>query len=354
MAGPPLPAGGPLGPRVVTRQGSNLMLNGQPHRFTGINAFQLATDWSVNAGCGTQVAEMDEFFASLRPNSMVRFWAFQSMATNTRTGAPDFSAIDRVVQAAERNGQHLVLTLSNQSGTCDDAHWRDQAWYDGGYMRAWNDDGRNLAPLSYWDWMRTVVARYRTSPAVGIWELVNEPEPSNCPGGARGDACYPRLTCPPGANQSLRRFFDQVGGELKRIDPVHPLASGVIGSGQCGMRDGGFSLVHASPAIDVATFHDYGHDAEPVPQALGERLREAQALGKPLVDEEVGMNANATGPCTSLSARRDLMSAKMNAGFSAGISGFMAWVWNEGDRGTCNHGLFDGDPVLSLLREARP
>jgi hypothetical protein len=44
----------------------------------------------------------------------------------------------------------------------------------------------------------------------------------------------------------------------------------------------------------------------------------------------------------------------MNAGFSAGISGFMAWVWNEGDRSTCNHGIFDGDPVLSMLREAKP
>ena len=52
---------------------------GCPRVFTGYNAYQLATDWGTNAGCGgmATTAQIDAFFASLRPDSLVRFWAFQ-------------------------------------------------------------------------------------------------------------------------------------------------------------------------------------------------------------------------------------------------------------------------------------
>ena len=62
--------------------------------FTGFNAYQLATDWGTNAGCGgmATTAQIDAFFGSLRPNSLVRFWAFQgTMATNVHTGQLDWA-----------------------------------------------------------------------------------------------------------------------------------------------------------------------------------------------------------------------------------------------------------------------
>ena len=61
--------------------------------FTGFNAYELATDWGTNAGCGgmATTAQIDTFFGSLRPDSLVRFWAFQgSMATNVNTGQLDW------------------------------------------------------------------------------------------------------------------------------------------------------------------------------------------------------------------------------------------------------------------------
>ena len=67
---------------VVTRRGTQLFLHGRPYEFTGINAYELATLWGTNAGCGAQVETpaLDSFFGSLRPDSMVRFWAFQHFA----------------------------------------------------------------------------------------------------------------------------------------------------------------------------------------------------------------------------------------------------------------------------------
>src|SRR5579863_8640944 len=65
----------------VTVQGTQLYLNGQPYQFTGVNAFNLGTYAGANAGCGGQVNDLDAFFSQLRPNSMVRVWAFQGGIT---------------------------------------------------------------------------------------------------------------------------------------------------------------------------------------------------------------------------------------------------------------------------------
>jgi mannan endo-1,4-beta-mannosidase len=40
---------GPSG--VITASGEQLLLNRAPYRFVGYNAYELATDWGVNAGC---------------------------------------------------------------------------------------------------------------------------------------------------------------------------------------------------------------------------------------------------------------------------------------------------------------
>ena len=63
---------------------------GSPTKFTGVNAFELATAWGTNNGCGGMVspAQTAALFASLGPGSLVRFWAFQGdFATDVRTGA---------------------------------------------------------------------------------------------------------------------------------------------------------------------------------------------------------------------------------------------------------------------------
>src|SRR4051794_20349558 len=83
-------------PNVITRSGSTLMLHGHAYRFTGVNAYELGTFWSINAGCGPQLttAQLDSFFASLRPDSVVRFWAFQAQGVNKSTRRLDYTGLD--------------------------------------------------------------------------------------------------------------------------------------------------------------------------------------------------------------------------------------------------------------------
>src|SRR5438270_12739251 len=105
------PVASPTGsatPGFVGHRGTQLSLDGSPWRFTGANAYELATLWGVNAGCGDMVS---------------------------------------------------------------DGHWKDAAWYNGGYRRAFDDDGKGIAPASYWSYLHEIAARYRTSTTVAMWEL---------------------------------------------------------------------------------------------------------------------------------------------------------------------------------------
>jgi hypothetical protein len=351
--------GAPRDPNVITRSGTTLMLHGHAYRFTGVNAYELATYWNVNAGCGGQLTDLqlDQFFAGLRPDSVVRFWAFLALGVNKNTHRVDFTGIDRVFRAAERHGQRLIPVLTNQDGSCDDGHWKDPAWYSGGFKKAYSDDRRGLTPLAFSSWVNTVVARYRSSAALGMWEAVNEPESTNCTAGYLGNACYAHHPpCPEGGPAALRSFFDAIGSQVKRLDPKHLIASGVIGGGQCGAQGDQYKLVHASPYIDVATYHDYGSDAVALPgdpwNGMAVRLQQSQELAKPLITEEVGILSSpdrSTG-CVTPELRAGLLNNKLHGQIAAGARGFLVWNYGPTAVPGCSYDVAAGDPVLTTLR----
>ncbi|HSX10035.1 MAG TPA: cellulase family glycosylhydrolase [Candidatus Saccharimonadales bacterium] len=344
----------PISP-YVSAHGTNLYLNGTQYQFTGVNAFNLGTDPGINAGCGGSIADLDAFFSHLRPNSMIRMWAFQgTIATNVKTKQIDWTGLDRVVAAAQKDNIKLILVLGDQAGACDDGHWRDPAWYQSGYTQAINDYGNGLTPIPYLDYVKLIVTHYKSSTAVAMWEPINEPEAAGCQSG-QGTACYAHQTCnEPVATQAMRSFFDAVGGAIKSIDPNHLVASGVGGDGQCGAIYGDFQNIHAGSGIDVATYHDYDRNDQAMPgdpwNGLQERITQMKNLNKPLIIEEAGMIAgNNMSGCMSNSSRRDDFKAKMDAQFKSGIAGYMVWDLTGGDVKDCNYSIGDNDPTLTLL-----
>ena len=124
--------------------------------FTGVDAYEIGTEWGVNTGCGTEVpvAQLDQLFASLPPNSLVRFWAFQgSMATNVVTHQLDWAPLDRVFAEATLHHQRLIPVITDQSGDCDGGNWKGPQWYDGGFTQVSDDEvlscmGARPAPSS--------------------------------------------------------------------------------------------------------------------------------------------------------------------------------------------------------------
>lgn len=341
----------------VSAVGTKLYLEGEEYRFTGVNAYHLATLNGANAGCGGQENDLTGFMSKLRPFSVIRLWAFQGgQATNVTTRQIDWSGIDRVVNAAQQNNIKLILTLADQSGTCDDGHWKDLNWYLGGYKKPLNDLNNGLTPLSYLDYVKLIVYRYKDSTAIAMWEMINEPEASDCPAGFKGSACYQKQICPDEkkATKAMRSFFDTVGGTIKSIDKNHLISSGLLGDGQCGAIWENYQYLHQSDMIDVASYHDYQRDNEPLPgdqwNGLQKRLDQMKQINKPLIIGEVGIKAaNNSSECVSLTVRKDKLKSKMDAQFAAGIAGFLPWSFTNGKTVNCNYDIIDDDPVLKLL-----
>jgi mannan endo-1,4-beta-mannosidase len=346
----------------IKASGGQLVLNGVPQRVVGVNAYELATDWGTNAGCGPMLsnAQLNAFFASLPANSLVRFWAFQgSMAINIKTHQIDWAPLDRVFAAAAAHGQRLIVSLTDQGGTCDNGHWQDPSWYEGGFTNVFNSpsttDGRGLTPLSYWDYLQAIVTQFRSSPALGMWEPISEPEASTCPSKFEPVDCSGHQTCPNEevAAQALRHFFDVVGAEIHTLDPSHLVEDGMIGSGQCGTAGTDYQYVSASPGIDVLSYHDYyvgsallGGDPW---NGLGARFRQAAELDKPILGGEMGIEGGRGARCVSLRRRSREFSARMKAQIAAGSSGVLLWDWMPNRTARCSFDIAPGDPALRVM-----
>jgi len=342
LLSPPLPG--------VASVGTKLLLNGNRHVFTGVNAYELGTWWDVNPGCGSQVDNLDALFSAVPPHSLVRFWAFQSLAVNKHTHTWDFTALDRVFKAAAAHGDYLIATLSDQAGTCDGDYWHNDAWYKGGYRSLHESDGEGRNITSFYGWVNKVVPRYRDSAGLGMWELVNEPEPSNCASGYLGSQCFGHNPCPSDAATSLRSFFDVVGGRVHSLDSRHLVASGLIGKGQCGSAGSSYKYVSASNGVDVATYHDYGDDSQPpLPDDLVADLAMTKALGKPLLTEEAGMSAGSNGCAHSLPGRAAQVTTNIATQVSAGTAGYLAWDWTPAANTGCSLDIGPSDPLLAAL-----
>src|SRR5689334_22291967 len=191
----------------VYRSGRQLMLDGAPYRFVGFNAFGMA-------GCATGSRwtdeQLDAYFAQLPPASMSRTWAF------SRWG---IDALEHVVASAERNGQKIILSLAEAGNGCEEPA-KDDAWYQSGYQ------------AGYLPWVQQVVTEFKDSPAIGMWELINEP----------GHHSMVDAT-------TMKTFLDSVAGTIKGIDRYHLVESGAMAEYAPGFAD--FGLVHSGPNIDV-------------------------------------------------------------------------------------------------------
>jgi mannan endo-1,4-beta-mannosidase len=342
---------------VITSARGQLFLDGKPYHFLSVDASNAATLWSVNWGCSWQPsdADLDALFASLPPRTLVPFWATQAMAYNDHGEKRiDFTAIDRVFAAAGRHDQFVMPELETQQGYCSDGHWKDLSWYEGGYRSSFDDDGRGLEPLPYWQYIQLIVPRYRNSPALGMWELMVEPEAANC-SHAVGSGCYGHTVCPPGAAAALQSFFSTVGGEVKQLDPNHLISSGTIGGGQCGTAGPDWARVMSTRGVDVCSVHDYDDASLPISSGWQADIDACHGLGKPTIVGETGLDGSAAAGegCQTTAVRARSFERRIAAFLTAGVSGLAVWGWSgQTAAGGCGYGVALDDPLMEVLRSA--
>ena len=326
-------------PGFVGRSGTNLELDGQPYRFSGINIYNannLSGCWYA-MGSGSTLDESLSAISSTGGPKVMRAWFFQALAT--AGGARDWSAIDNTLAVAAAHGTRVIATLGNQWSDCDGpgggaGSYKDHAWYTGGYT-----EPDPAGTRSYRDWAAEIVDRYKNDPTILAWQLLNEAEVKPSEGSS----------CSPDAAVTLKDFADDVSGLIKSIDANHLVSLGTMGGGQCGAQGAEYQDVHDLATIDLCEYHDYGSPSTPMPgdqwNGLQVRVDQCNALDKPLFVGETGIRQE---DLPTLQSRANAFWAKFEAQFFAGIDGILVWAWNK-DGSVGSYDIGPSDPVLPLL-----
>lgn len=283
----------------VTREGKNLLLNGSAYKFVGFNAYGMT-------GCYPRAwtqEELDAYFQSIPPASMTRTWAFEKQKDN----------LDLVVTRAEANGQKIVMSLGNGLHNCeelgDDGAGRGAEWFQSGYKGA------------YLEWVKTTVAKYKDSPAVGMWEISNE--------GGHPDNIDVSI---------MKPYYDDVAAVIKGIDANHLVSTGALAEYTYG-GTANYEAIHSSPNIDVISFHEY--DGTGISDHFGAVQTVSNDLNKPIMVGETGVN-----DCEP--DRANILKAKFDGYLAGGASGVL--LWNRDLTGdSCGFGAIGPEDETSTM-----
>ncbi|MDQ2915481.1 MAG: fibronectin type III domain-containing protein [Chloroflexota bacterium] len=363
------PQAAPVSSSFVTRNGAQLLLDGQPFTFTGVNIYSANSDGSCGAGFSdAQLLEAFNALASGRRNVVVRAWFFQTLATTKWTGERDWTRFDRMLALARQTGVHVIATLTDQWGECGDggiSGYKTADWYRGGY--ATRDEALDTAYggggrwKPYREYAAEVAARYKDDPTIMAWQLINEAEvkaskgagcveaAAPAPSPTAGPFPSPSPTPPPIVTTSfsiLRDWAREVVGWVRFGDTNHLISLGTMGGGQCGAQYTEYEALHAIPEIDFCEYHDYSLATMPGDQwnGLQFRLDQCANLGKPLFVGETGIKPNDVGG--TLAARSALFDAKFSTQFAAGVVGEVMWNYGWIPSALDNYDIGPGDPAL--------
>jgi len=314
-------------PGFVGAEDGRLLLDGRRFRFVGVNVYSLASfpPGSGKYYCG--LAHGDQDVADIMREvagmggSVIRFSAYQAFTE----GGTDFSRLDFVIAEARRHGLRLILTLENQWADCTRGGYKYADWYRSGYLSPYGG-----YRLSFVDYVRQIVGRYRDEPVILMWQVMNEAESASRWG--LEDAA------------ALLAFAGDVTALIKSLDRRHPLSFGTSGVDPPGSGGVTYSTLAGLPAVDVVEAHDYGSERESWPADIRDALAAAGSAGKPFFIGEVGIQS----PPLSRAERAELIMNKLEAAWNADVDGVLVWSYRAGD-GT--HRDFDAaDPLADQIR----
>jgi hypothetical protein len=292
----------------VTRNGTQLLLNGQPYRMVGFGMWPMAVSSWCHPGNydGRSVADLPKYLADIGKTAphlnSIRVWFFQQFALNG--GSWDYSGFDACLSAADAAGFKVIACLEdNWSYERTQSHnpALDTAWFNGGYKNS----VLTKEKVPYRQYVQQVVTRYAGDPRISFWELGNE------------------------MNAITTSFADDVSGLIKSIDSAALVSTGGVGTS---------SSILALPTIDAGCYHyytDYGQTGwQSVQQA-------AASAGKPWYLGEYGVSTTGSARANSVSSLLSSVFADSN---SAGV---LYWQYSETGGDVFKVGA--GDPVLPVL-----
>ncbi len=179
-------SGGGSSSGFVTASGQNFMLSGKVFKFIGFDAYGMSGCYS---GSAWTTSQLDAYFSSLPAHGVTRLWAMQDYGTGP---------INAVLTEAAKYKQHVILTLSNESSTCDSGDGssgnKSDSYFQSGYEST-------LIP-----WINNIVPMFKNNKSILMWEIMNEPVESN--------------------ESTMKSFLQATSNAIREDDPNHLIAVG--------------------------------------------------------------------------------------------------------------------------------
>ncbi|KAG8759064.1 hypothetical protein FRC14_006779 [Serendipita sp. 396] len=318
---------GKVPPGFLTTKGTNFRLDNKNFAFVGSNSYWLPL---LTTKADVDLTLKDARKAGIK---VMRTWGFNAinatelptaLATdltyyqvwngtkfNMNYGKQGLERMDYVVKAAEKAGVKLILAFTNNWGGYGGMDLYVQ-WIrpDSRYHDAFYTDPAIIA--EYQRYVKIIVNRYKDSPAIAAWELMNEarclgdlPAGPNCPG-----------------KRLLTKWYRQQSDYIRKLDPYHLITTGGEGhffwdnppkfwsngelvsdynyNGQAGED---FEEDLTLPNIDFGTYHIYVYSWYPQLiyagsnfsayewglQWIQQHADAAKKKGKPVILEEFGV-----------------------------------------------------------------
>ncbi|KAL4266909.1 glycosyl hydrolase 5 (cellulase A) family protein [Pleurotus pulmonarius] len=323
--------GGPSTTKVprgfVTTRGRDFVLDGKKFAFVGANSYWLPLL--------TEQDDVESTFQSMQDAGIkvLRTWGFNAINATELNGALDsgltyyqvwnssewalnpgpqgLQRLDKVIETAGRHGIRIILTFTNNwvgyGGAELYINWIAGA---GQPHDVFYTDRRIVA--SYQRYVRTIVERYKSSPNIFAWELINE---ARCLGDLpAGPNCVP-------FSGTISRWYEEQANFVRKLDPFHMITTG--GEGQFtwknpvkywangvlvsdynfnGQAGEDFDKDLALKNIDFGTYHmypQYWYSDLDFPGSnftlkswgvdwIDHHAKAAKKIGKPLILEEFG------------------------------------------------------------------
>jgi hypothetical protein len=294
---------------IARRQGDQIVLDGQPVFFFGLNATHFLDKEYPEEKVEPLLAALSE-----RGVNALRVWYFDYH---------DPERLQRLLELGDKYGIRFVVTLGDNVD-------RGRDWFFG------DDDEETYRPH-----LEATVARFKDRPEILMWDVLNEP---NC--GERFDEeCM----------TTIREWLSLATGKVKAIDPCHLISTGMIGDGNSEDEERWYKGIHAKGSVSAVSQHR---------RATEETFNEvaiAEDIERPIFFGEIYYKAYDAG-CEPLNGGQDLrdraetVKDDLAAAIDMGVDGYLLWDLNAGragDREFCSEFGYDpDDPLWAKLRDA--
>ncbi|KAL3425697.1 fungal cellulose binding domain-containing protein [Phlyctema vagabunda] len=328
--------------------GNVFTINGKKTYFAGTNSYWI--------GFLTSNSDVDLVMTHLAATGLkvLRVWGFSDLTAAPysgqvwfqslipgqspviNTGADGLQRLDYVVESAAAHGISLIINFVN--------NWGDYGGmnaYRAYYNLSTTDESQwylsTEAQAQYQKYIATVVARYKSNPAVFAWELANEPRCTGC------------------STSVITNWAKTTSAYIKSLDSNHMVTLGDEGFGLDTGSDGSYPYTYgpgtnwtanlAISTIDFGTFHLYPSSWGQVDSWgaswIASHAAAAKAVGKPAILEEYGASDKANIP------------AWQTAVLQNNIAGDLYWQYGDtfswGQSNDDGHAIYYGTDLYTTL-----